>query len=114
MLIKPGFEEKWKEYVEINSKEDYSKACITCTIKFCEYFEEGKTFDQAEKLLLRTKLGKELTAMMVVMIIRGIIKYHPRGEEVKEWWNKKHGITDKTIKEMGAKIASVTSKHADE
>lgn len=89
MKIIPGKEEAYKEYVEINSHDDYSKACITAGERVGELLDKGKTPAQAEKGMY----GLGLTGFMAAMVCRGIWKYHPRGEEFKSYWNKKHGGT---------------------
>lgn len=87
MKIIEGKEQDYKEYVDINSNDDYSKACIIAVEKVGELLDKGKTCEQAEKGMY----GQGLTGFMAAMVCRGIWKYHPRGEEFKIYWNKKHG-----------------------
>lgn len=89
MKIIPGKEQDYKEYCEINSHDDYSNACIIAGERVGDLLDAGKTPKQAEKGMY----GLGLTGFMAAMVCRGIWKYHPRGEEFKAYWNKKHGGT---------------------
>lgn len=100
MNIKKGLEERYAKYVKINSKlsEDdngYSKACVDCAEIMGNFIDEGKSFDEAECLMLDTPDGQELTGFMMGMIMRSLYSFHERGEEIKSWWNKKSGGTGK-------------------
>lgn len=106
MKIIPGKEEAYKEYVAINSNDDYSKACITAGERVGELLDAGKTPKQAEKGMY----GLGLTGFMAAMVCRGIWKYHPRGEEFKNYWNKKHGGTGDENGTMSPHMADIDIK----
>lgn len=93
MQIKENLKEEYAKYVEENSKDEYSKCVVACGEIFGKAVDEGKTFEEAESLMLATEDGDGLTGFMVGALMSGIAHFHPRGAEVKEWWNKRHSGT---------------------
>ena len=88
MKIKPGLEEKWKVWFEMNNQADpYSKAATDAVISMMEALDAGLSPEDAEK----TMNGKDLTGFMAGAIVDITVIYNPRGEELKEWWNKRWG-----------------------
>ena len=93
MEIKKGLEKEYQDYVAKNSNDGYSKAVIDCGEHFGKALDEGKTPDEAQTIMLATEDGQELTGYMVGALMSAIVHFHPRGEEVKPWWNKECGGT---------------------
>lgn len=93
MKIKENLQKEYDDYVKTNSEDTYSKACVDCGEAFGNALDEGKTPDEAEKIMCDTPMGKELTGFMVGSIMSAIAHFHPRGEEVNSWWNKRFGGT---------------------
>ena len=90
MKIKKGLEEKYKKYVAINSKDDYSKAVVDAGEVVGKALDEGKTLQEAHDVMH----GHDLTGFMAGCVAQAIARYHPRGEEFRVWWNAKNGIKD--------------------
>lgn len=91
MLIKQGLEEKYAEYVSMNSADDYSKACVEAGEVFGTALDEGKTPEEANDIMCAKEFG--LTGFMAGCIMGTMVEFNPRGEEVKTWWNKYWGGT---------------------
>lgn len=91
MKIKEGLESQYQEYVDKN-KDPYSKACVKAGERVGALLDEGKSPEEAEKGLH----GFGLTGFMAGAAISGVVRFHPRGEEMKAWWNKEnpHGEPD--------------------
>lgn len=93
MKIKPEFQAEYDKYVEINSADEYSKCVITCTESFGNAIDEGKTPDEAERIMLDTEDGEGLTGYMVGAIMAAVAHFHPEGEKVRVWWNNRYGVS---------------------
>ena len=83
MEIKNGLEGEYKKYVEMNN-DPYSKAVVVAGEAVGELLTQGKTPEEAEKGLY----GYGLTGFMAGAAISGVVKFHPRGDEMKTWWNR--------------------------
>lgn len=92
MEIIKGKEAEYQKYVEVNN-DPYSRAVVVCGENFGAALDAGKTPSEAEEIMLKTEEGQELTGYMVGAIMSAITHFHPRGEEVKRWWNAGHGGT---------------------
>lgn len=90
MKIKQGLESEYKDYIEKNS-DPYSKAVVTCGETFGNFVDAGKTFDEAERGMLDTEDGSELTGAMMGFLMSSACHFHERGDEIKTWWNKRSG-----------------------
>jgi hypothetical protein len=96
MTIKPELQQEYDKYVEINSEDEYSKACITAGEAFGNALDEGKTFEEANAAMCEAEDG--LTGFMASMAVKAVAHFHPRGEEVRVWWNERNGVkSDKGI-----------------
>lgn len=93
MKIKEGMEAEYKSYVEKND-DPYGSACIKAGEAVGQLLDEGKTPEEAGKGVH----GHGLTGFMAGAAISGVVRFHPRGEEMKVWWNKEnpHGEPDDT------------------
>lgn len=92
MNIKPELQEEYKSYVEKNS-DPYSKAVVDCGEIFGKFVDEGKTFDEAERAMLDSEEGNELTGYMMGALMSAVSHFHIKGDEVKAWWNKNQSGT---------------------
>lgn len=93
MKIIEGKEAEYEKYVKTNSEDPYSKCVVDCGTAFGDALDAGKSPSEAEEAMLATEDGKELTGFMVGAIMSSISHFHPRGAEIKEWWNKSHSGT---------------------
>ena len=87
MNIKPGFEEKYKSYVEKNSKESYSKAVVDAGEAVGKLLDEGQTPEEAQQALY----DRGLTRWMAGAAMTSVCRFNPRGEEMRKWWNSSFG-----------------------
>ncbi len=94
MQVKPGLEEKYAEYLRINADGGYGQACTDAGEAVGKLLDEGRSPEEAEKGLY----GNGLTGFMAGAAISGVVKFHPRGEELKAWWNR---TTSGTPDEVG-------------
>lgn len=83
----------YDNYAKINSEDDYSKSCIDCIEIYAEFLDQGKSPDESEKLMFENEIAKGLTGNMMAEIMKAIVHFHSRGDEVRPWWNKKCGGT---------------------
>lgn len=102
MKIKEGFVEKYKKYLTVNLESffddtegakvpnTYVMAILLGTEMIGEAMDEGLTPEEAFKEL--TEGLKGLTGYMVGAIAETVVKFHPKGEEFRAWWNAKHGV----------------------
>lgn len=83
--IKKHLYQEYKKYIERNSKDSYSKACVEAGEAVMKLLDEGKSPEEAEKALD----GIGLTGYMAGAAISGVCYFHERGDEMKQWWNRK-------------------------
>ena len=92
MKIIEGKEKEYADYVAKND-DPYGKACVVAGEAVGKLLDEGKTPQEAEKGLH----GNDLTGFMAGAAISGVVHFHPRGAELKAWWNKtNNGEPDET------------------
>lgn len=95
MKIKQGLEEAYANYVKIN-RDEYSKCVIDCGDIFGNLVDEGKDFNEAERIMLDDKRSDGITGFMMGAMMSGLVRFHPDGERIKAWWNdkEKNGTPD--------------------
>ena len=89
MKIKKGLEEEYRNYVELNANNGYSKAITDATEVLGNALDEGKTCEEAEDIACK---DAGLTGFMAGCMARAIAYYHPRGKEFKKYWNAQFGV----------------------
>jgi hypothetical protein len=90
MNIKPELKEKYEHYVKINCEDEYSKAVIKAGEAVMTALDDGKTVEDAHNAIY----GKDLTGYMAGAAIQAVCHFHPRGEEMRLWWNKRWGVKE--------------------
>lgn len=90
MQIKKGLKKEWDRFRMTNSKDAYSCQVLCATMYFGQVLDAGNTPDEAEKFI--EGLGLSLSQANFVM--QHIWHFHPMGEKVRKWWNKKNGQPD--------------------
>lgn len=99
MKIKDGLEEKYKKYLYKNidslfekdgTPNSYVLAVLLVTELVGEELDEGKSPEEAEKAMH----GYHISGFMAGAVAGTIVRYHPRGEEFKTWWNERFGVKD--------------------
>lgn len=102
MLIKKGKEDAYKHFVEINSKDPYSSACVRFMTRWAELMEKTiKTNGQPEKViaLLMDKTAKEadtegITGFMYGCAVQALNEFWEYGEILNHYHNKAYGVDD--------------------
>ena len=104
MKVKKGLKKKWDKCVKVNQQDGYSKCTVDCTIAVGDNLDKGmepkKAFDDGIK-------GSGLTGFMAGCIAQMIAQFHPRGEELREWWNIDNQINDGEGKKFNKKKGAV-------
>ena len=85
--MKPEKQKEYAKYVEIN-KSPYSKAVIDAGEGVMKLLDGGKNPEEAEKGLY----GFGITGYQSGAAIQAVVHFHERGEEMRAWWNNKHGV----------------------
>jgi len=88
MNIKKELEKEYADY-EANNEDGYGNACVLAGESVMALLDEGKTPEEAERGLH----GHGLTGFMAGAAIQGVCHFHERGEEMRVWWNEKHGVS---------------------
>lgn len=95
MKIKQGLEETYKKYTTITPDQndpignEYAQEIVNTAERVGNALDEGKSPEEAEKECH----GHDLTGNMVGMAMEVVVKFNPRGDEMKVWWNKHCGGT---------------------
>lgn len=92
MKIIPEKLAEYGEYVDANSQDPYSAAVVKAGNVFMDALDAGGTPEEAEAKMM--SIDEELggmTGFMVSSMIAAVAHFHERGDEVKAWWNTKHG-----------------------
>jgi hypothetical protein len=91
MQIKPGLEEEYKHYQEINSADGYSHACVTYGEKWAELMEaglaEGKTVQEIAEPASREADTEGITGFMYGCAVAALAKFWVHGEVLRRWHN---------------------------
>jgi hypothetical protein len=109
MRIKPEKQEAYNKYVEINTPDIYSKAVIDAGEAFGNAVDEGKSFDEADVIMSSTVTG--MTGYMAGAAMSALVNFHLRGQEIKEWWNKKWGGTGQEGGVVNPAIINIKEKN---
>lgn len=89
MTVKPGLEAQYEEYVNKNY-DFYGNGVIVAAALWAKAIDDGEPFENA--IRAADKMG--ITGFMAGCAAESIAHYHPRGDEFRRWWNKKHQIKD--------------------
>lgn len=89
-LVKPELVEEWMQYVDKNTNDAYS-CCVAETSLLClKKLVAGATCNEVEKIYY----DKGLTGFMAGATTSILTHFSYRGEEFKNYWNQKFGITE--------------------
>ena len=107
MLIKPGLEDEYKQYVEVNKNDMYSRAIVDWGEDMARVLEskleEGKQIPDCMREALR-QTDDGYTGFMYDCMISALGKFWLHGDEVLKWHNREH-IPDQ------AKADALTAAH---
>ncbi len=103
--IKPELKDEWEKAVGMNCGDSYSFGVVRAT---CAAFgvldDPKKTPKDAEKAWK----GMGLTGYMAGASAGWIARFHVRGEEFNDYWNKQFGVTPEKAKGGTVNPAIVT------
>ncbi len=88
MKINQGMEEEYAKYVEDNSKDPYSKSVVEAGEQV------GLLLDNPKNPPYKAERGLHgfgLSGFQGGSAIAAIAHFHPRGEEMQNYWNGKNG-----------------------
>jgi hypothetical protein len=87
MRIRKGEEKDWAQFKRVNCHDAYSSAVLSATQYFGQVLDAGRSPKEADDFI--SNLG--LSISQANFVIQNIVHFHPRGEEVKAYWNKING-----------------------
>lgn len=91
MKIIAGKEEEYQKYVENNSKDDYSKACVTYTERWAELMEnmiaKGEKIVDIAKTASHEADKEGITGFMYGCAVQALAYFWLYGEELRRWHN---------------------------
>jgi hypothetical protein len=101
MKLKQGTEAEYAKYVEMNSKDDYSKGVVAYTERWAQLMEKGipddATMAAAMGLLVRDDFAQKtsheadsegITGFMYGCAVSAMAKFWIHGEALRRWHNK--------------------------
>lgn len=88
--IKPELKEEWMKCAGNNCCDGYSFGVVLATIKVFEALDAGKTPKEADESMH----GLGISGFMAGCVAGWVSKFHERGEEFRQYWNKEWGVTD--------------------
>lgn len=93
MNIPPELVNEYREFVNVNNEDDYSRAVVKAMHIFGRELDEGKTPDEAEEKVLscNEELGG-LSGEQFRGMISSIVHFHERADEVEKWWAEKTAV----------------------
>ena len=95
-LVKKELLEEWKEYVRKNTQNFYSAGVVEASVRVMKALSEGKTPEEAEG-----EIDKRITGFMAGCVAQTVAYFHPRGEEFRQYWNRKYLPEEEAEKSEG-------------
>ncbi len=89
-FVKTEDAEEWMQCVDKNTNDAYSCCVVETTLLCLKKLQEGATCEEVEKIY--GEMG--LTGYMAGAVSSMIVHFSTRGNEFKQYWNKKFGITE--------------------
>ena len=110
MRIKAGKEKDFEKFVEVNSKDGYSRAVVAYMKRWADLMEEK--MDGGEKLIdIAKKTSHEadvegITGFMYGCAVNALSQLWEHGEELRKWHNKEYnyngdGVVNPAIISIG-------------
>lgn len=95
-LIKKDCLNDWFEFLQNNSKDDYSLAILLSVIAIIREMEKGET---PETATLKVYGILQLNDRQKQKVAENIFKYYIKGSIYQEYWEKAHNLSEsKTLK----------------
>lgn len=95
-LVKPETVEEWMQFADNNTNDGYSVFVVKAVISMMKKFEEGISFEEAEKQVYNEELG--LSGYMAGATANALSHFAKNGDAYRIHWNKQYGIEDKEEK----------------
>lgn len=89
-LVKPETAEEWLQFADNNTNDGYSVFVVKAVLSMMRKFEEGVSFEDAEKQVYDEELG--LSGFMVGATANALSHFAKKGEEYRLHWNKQYGV----------------------
>lgn len=92
-LVKPETAEEWMQFADNNTNDGYSVFVVKAVISMMKKFEEGISFEEAEKQVYNEELG--LSAFMAGATANALSHFAKNGDAYRVHWNKQYGVEEK-------------------
>jgi hypothetical protein len=102
--LKAGMQDKWDQWIEMNSKDDYSKGVVTATQAVMKKLAEGADVKDAHDAMY----GMGLTGFMAGCLAGAVAEFSERGDEFRKFWNERLGVSEEKAKGGTVNPAIVT------
>lgn len=86
-LVKPELKDEWREYADKNTQDFYSAGVVEASILVGKALSDGKSPEESERAMDELD---GLTGFQAGAVASTISHFHPRGEEFRKFWNRKH------------------------
>ena len=91
-LVKPETAEEWMQFADNNTNDGYSVFVVKAVISMMKKFEEGISFEEAEKQVYNEELG--LSGFMAGATANALSHFAKNGDAYRDHWNKQYGVED--------------------
>lgn len=91
-LVKPETAEEWMQFADNNTNDGYSVFVVKAVISMMKKFEEGISFEEAEKQVYNEELG--LSGFMAGATANALSHFAKNGDAYRVHWNKRYGVED--------------------
>lgn len=98
-LIKPELKDEWKELVSESTKDFYSAAALEASLRVMKALSEDKSPKEAKETVDEDEVG--ISGFQMGWIAQVISYFHPRGEEFRQYWNKRFLSEEKAKETKG-------------
>lgn len=95
-LINEETTEDWLQFADANTNDGYSVFVVKAVISMMKKFEEGISFEDAEKQVYNEELG--LSGYMAGATANALSHFAKNGEAYRIYWNKQYGVEDDEVK----------------
>lgn len=104
-LVKPETAEEWMQFADNNTNDGYSVFVVKAVISMMKKFEEGISFEEAEKQVYNEELG--LSGFMAGATANALSHFAKNGDAYRVHWNKQYGVED--VEEKGTVNPAILS-----
>ena len=91
-LVKPETAEEWMQFADNNTNDGYSVFVVKAVISMMKKFEEGISFEEAEKQVYNEELG--LSGFMAGAAANALSHFAKNGDAYRVHWNKQYGVEE--------------------